>query len=145
MIYLKLRINSPPNSIFVHISKYCQPTFRVKRSSRHQSKGEKHAIEKVYEWKDLFSRRVPNVGFIFAFYHHTYPGGKQKESNKSETLKLWRQERNIFPNAEVNIDFLTEKIKFWTQISMKVPKREIFFSFFISMFPIPPSFHESYI
>ena len=102
-------------------------------------------MEKVYEWKDLFSRRVPNVGFIFAFYHHTYPGGKQKESNKSETLKLWRQERNIFPNAEVNIDFLTEKIKFWTQISMKVPKREIFFSFFISMFPIPPSFHESYI
>ena len=101
-------------------------------------------------WKKFMNGKTcfpdfPNVGFIFAFYHHTYPGGKQKESNKSETLKLWRQERNIFPNAEVNIDFLTEKIKFWTQISMKVPNREIFFSFFISMFPIPPSFHESYI
>ena len=70
------------------------------------------------------------MGFSFAFYHHTYPGGKQKERNKSETLKLWRQERNIFPNAEENVDFLTEKIKFWTQISMKVPKRASLFLFF---------------
>ena len=107
-----------PNSIFVDISfaaKYCQPTFGDKRRSRLQSKGENHTIEKLYGPPDevckvlkfLFSE-YSTVGFLFAFYHHTYPGGKQKASNKSETLKLWGREisSKILEHINIEIKFL---------------------------------------
>ena len=115
-----------PNSIFVDISfaaKYCQPTFGGKGRSRPQSKGENHTIEKLYGPPDevckvlkfLFSE-YSTVGFLFAFYHHTYPEANKKEAIN---LRLWNYgDEKYLPKCR-NRDFLAGKQKFWTHISIQ--------------------------
>ena len=48
LIYLKLRINLNQIQSSLTSQKYCQPTSRDKRRSRHQSMGDNHTIEKLY-------------------------------------------------------------------------------------------------
>ena len=100
----------------------CQPTFTGKRRSRHQWKT--HHFETLRECKNKFSKRFI-VGFLFAFYHHTYPGGKQKASNKSETLKLWGREISSKLLKHIKIQTI-EFIEFFFFYNPNVSKSTLF-------------------
>ena len=116
--------NQIQSSLTLHLQQNIVSTnfHTTKRHSRHQWKT--HHFETLWECKNKFSKRFI-VGFLFAFYHHTYPGGKQKASNKSETLKLWGREISSKLLKHIKIQTI-EFIEFFFFYNPNVSKSTLF-------------------
>ena len=94
-----------------------QKTFQtpIKRWKSHHRETLRPPDEVCKVLKFLFSE-YSTVGFIFAFYHHTYPEANRKEAIN---LRLWNYgDEKYLPKCR-NRDFLAGKQKFWTHISIQ--------------------------